>query len=125
MVEVHRNVVGVSGIVDEGEPLDDVALNGVGQIVDGIGAVGQAEVDDGRGLGVGCRIRPEQIGCVEIVVCPERRERGQVRKQLGVKGGEQVKGLAAWSQTAAFWARIGRADDSAGGPLRGFARRRW
>ena len=50
MIEVDRHIVRVRGIVDESEPLDDVALDGVGDIVHGVGAVGEAEVDDGRGV---------------------------------------------------------------------------
>jgi hypothetical protein len=53
MVEVDRHIVGVRGIGDEHEPLDDVALDGVGEIVHGVGAVGEAEVDDGRGRASG------------------------------------------------------------------------
>ncbi len=49
MIEVDGHIVRVRGIVDESEPLDDVALDGVGDIVHGVGAVGETEVDDRRG----------------------------------------------------------------------------
>jgi hypothetical protein len=49
MIEVNGHIVRMRGIVDESEPLDDVALDGVGDVVHGVGAVGEAEVDDGRG----------------------------------------------------------------------------
>ena len=54
MIEVDgHSRRGVSGSLTSVEPLDDVALDGVGQIVHGVGAVGEAEVDDGRGARVG------------------------------------------------------------------------
>ena len=95
MVEVDGHSVRVRGIVHEREPLDDVALDGVGDVVDGVGAVGEAEVDDGRGARarIGSRIAPEEIGGVEIVVSPERRERRQERRKLGMKWREQIESL--------------------------------
>ena len=93
MVEVYGHIVRTRGIVDESEPLDDVALDGVGQIVHGVGAVGEAEVDDGRGVRVVRLIAPEEIGGVQVVVGPERGECGEKRRKLGVKGREEVEGL--------------------------------
>ncbi len=57
----------------ETEPVDDVALDGLGKIVNGVGAVGEAEVDDGRGAGGGIA-GPEHVGGVEIVMRPEGRQ---------------------------------------------------
>ena len=49
-------------------------------------AVARAHVGSGP-------IAPEKIGGVQIVVGPERRERGQQRRKLGVKGREEFEGL--------------------------------
>ena len=65
----------------------------MGQVVHGVGAVGEAEVDDGRGARAGRLIAPEKIGGVEVVVGPERREGGKERRKLGVKGREEVDRL--------------------------------
>jgi hypothetical protein len=70
MIEVQGHVFRVCGIVNEHEPLHDVALDGVGKVVYGIGPVGEAEIDDCRGLCVVSRIGPKEIRCVQIVVGP-------------------------------------------------------
>ena len=74
MVEVNWHVIGMTRIVHQDQPLDDVALDGVRQIVNGVGAVGKAEVDDGRGapedIGAGTCIAPEEIRCVKVIVRP-------------------------------------------------------
>ena len=41
----------------------------------------------------GVSIAPEKIGGVQVVVGPERRERGKERRKFGVKGREEVEGL--------------------------------
>ena len=96
VVEMDGHVVRVRRIVDEGEPLDDVALDGVGDVVHRVGAVGEAEVDDGGDVGgevgAGPRIAPEKVGSVEVVVCPKRGESGQERRELSVKGREDFEG---------------------------------
>ena len=74
------------------EPVDDVSLDGLGEIVDGVGAVGEAEVDDCRGTWVGIA-GPENVGGVEIVVGPRGRECAQMRAKLVVERFEQRKGL--------------------------------
>ena len=38
-------------------------------------------------------IAPEEIGGVQVVVGPERRERGKERRKFGMKGREEVEGL--------------------------------
>jgi hypothetical protein len=47
----------------ETEPVDDVAFNGLSQVVNGVGAVGESKVDECRGAGDGF-VGPEDIGGV-------------------------------------------------------------
>ncbi len=65
---------GWAGSCDESEPLDDVALDGMGDVVHGVGAASEAEVDDGSDGGGDrpWRIAPEEVGSMEVVVCPKR-----------------------------------------------------
>ena len=74
VIEVDGDAVAGGGIVHEDEPFDDVAFDGVSEIVDGAGAVGEAEVDDGEGAGVWDVAAPEEVGGVEVVVGPEGSE---------------------------------------------------
>jgi len=91
VIEMNWDAFAGKGIVHEGEPFDDVAFDAVGEVVYGVGAVGEAEVDDGAGAGVGARVAPEEIGGVQIVVGPERGERGEQRMEFGVEGGEELE----------------------------------
>ena len=93
VVDVDRNTVGVVGIGDEGEPLDDVALDGLGQVVHRVGSVGEAEVDDGCGMRVRGVAAPEKVRGVEIVVGPERGRAGRAGQELGVEGREEIESL--------------------------------
>ncbi len=61
VIEVDGHCLGMGGIIDEHEPLDDVALDGVSDIVDGVGQVGESEVDDGSGARGWSRVAPEKI----------------------------------------------------------------
>jgi hypothetical protein len=65
------------GIVDEDEPLDDVALDGVGESWTALvrSARPKSMMAVARALEV--RIAPEKIGGVEVVVGPERRSAGR------------------------------------------------
>ena len=71
--EVDEGAGGLGWLVDA-EPLDDVALDGGGQVVEGAGAVGEAEVDDGGDLGLGAGGGPGEVGGVCVVVGPEGGE---------------------------------------------------
>ena len=59
VIEVNGDAVASGGIVHQDEPFDNVAFDGVCEIVDGVGAVGETEIDDGCGAGVRewCRSR--------------------------------------------------------------------
>ena len=97
MIEVYGHIVGAQRIADQRKPLHDVALDGLSDIVHGVGAVGKAEVDNGRGVRVlipdrAC-VAPKKIGGVQVVVGPERCERGEMRRKLGVKGREKLESL--------------------------------
>ncbi len=121
MVEMDSR--GLFWVLDECQPLHDVALDGVGQVVDGVGAVGEAEVDDGGGAARRGRIAPEKIGGVKIVVGPERGERGQERRKLGVKWSEEIEGLMRRRRERlcdeqAMGGRRGNAPSAAAGILR-------
>ncbi len=70
MIEMNRHIFGVRGVLHQVDPADNVALNGLGQIVHGIAAVGKAEVDDRDGLRLRARIAPQQVGAVQVVVRP-------------------------------------------------------
>ena len=59
MVEMHGHILRVCRIFHERKPLHDVALDGVRQIVYGVGAVGESEVDDRRGPRIGAVVAPE------------------------------------------------------------------
>ena len=83
----------------ESEPVDDIALDGLGEIVNGVGAVGEAEVNDCRGTWVGIA-GPENVGGVEIVVGPRGRECAQMRAKLVVERFEQRKGLLGVTSAA-------------------------
>ena len=74
VIEVNGNAFARGGIVHEDQPLDNVAFDGVGEIVDGVGAIGEAEVDDGGGAGGSGGVTPEEVGGVEVVVGPEGSE---------------------------------------------------
>jgi len=80
------------GAGSEGKPVDDVALDGLGEVVDCVGAVGEAEVDDCRSAGFGLA-GPEDVGGVEIVVRPQRRDCAQMGAQLPMEGLEQGDGM--------------------------------
>jgi hypothetical protein len=69
----------------ESEPVDDVALDGLGEIVNGFGEVGEAEVDDGCGAGVGVA-GPENVRGVEIVVRPQGRKLAKMEAEFLVEG---------------------------------------
>jgi len=74
VIEMNGKALACQGFIHEGEPFDDVAFDAVGEVVYGVGAVGEAEVDDGVGAGVGAWVAPEEIGGVEVVVGPEMWE---------------------------------------------------
>jgi len=61
MIEVHGNRLWMILIFAQLKPLHDIALDGVGNVVHGIGAVGEAKVDDGRDLGLVAVAVPEKI----------------------------------------------------------------
>lgn len=63
--------------------------------MDSVGAVSEAEVDDGGGVCVGAGGGPEEVGGVEVVVGPEGGEGGEKRLQLGMKGCEEFEGVGA------------------------------
>src|SRR5580698_287586 len=90
MIEVDGHGLRVSGIIDKREPLNDVAL-------DGVGLVRESEVDDGGGTRGWSRVAPEKIGSMEIVVGPERRECGEERSEFRVKRREKVESLIGTS----------------------------
>ena len=77
MIEMDWAHVRMCGIVHEHKPLDNVALDGIGQVVNGIGAVCQAEVDDRCRLCTLALRRSRKIRGMKIVVRPERRKRGK------------------------------------------------
>jgi len=62
-------------IAIERQPTYAIALNCDGKIVYGIRAIGETEVDDGSHFSIVGIARPEQVRCMEIVVCPKRRQR--------------------------------------------------
>ncbi len=95
VVQVDRDIFAVFGVAHEDEPFDDVAFDGLGDIVDGVGAVGESEIDDGGGAGARAGVAPEEIGGVQVVVCPERMERGQERLKFLMEGREQIERLFA------------------------------
>jgi len=74
MIEVDGDTIAGIRVVHQDEPFDDVALDGVGEIVDGAGAVGETEVDHRSSMRCGGGVAPEEIGGVKIVVRPERSE---------------------------------------------------
>ena len=75
----------VAGLVGELEPFDAVALDGEGEIVDGGGAVGEAEIEDVGDVRGGALVAPEQVGGVPVVMGPERGEAGGVGVEAGVE----------------------------------------
>ena len=79
------------------------------QIVNRIGAVGEAEIDNRRGLRIFACIAPEQIRRVQVVVRPQRRERWQQRPKLRMKRRQQFKRLFAAGSHAACSVNAGRA----------------
>jgi hypothetical protein len=111
MIECTGTFLRVCRIFDQRKPLHDVALDGVGKIVHGIGAVGEAKVDDRRGLRIVACIAPKQIRSMQIVVRPQRLQRGKQRLQLRMKRRKQfqrlVRGVRA--PKIAFAANAGRA----------------
>ena len=86
MVRVHGDARGVLRIIDEHEPLHHAALDGVSEIMHSVGAVAQAKVDHRGGVGIGRRPAPEQVGWVQVIVGPQRRQLGEERQKLGMKG---------------------------------------
>ncbi len=77
MVEVDWNLLRLAGVLREYEPLDNAALDGMSEIVHGVGAVCEAEVDDcGYRCPRGC-VAPEEVGWVQIVVRPQGWQCGQ------------------------------------------------
>jgi hypothetical protein len=76
------------------EPVDDIALDGLCQIVDGVGTIGEAKVDDRRGARVGF-IGPENVGGMKIVVGPQGLKCAQMRAELLVERLEQFERLAS------------------------------
>ena len=60
------HIVGVRRIVDQREPSDDVALDGIGDVVDGVRAIGEAEVNDCGSpsglIGIGAGVGEEGVG---------------------------------------------------------------
>ena len=61
VVKMYANGLAVSGCWDEIEPLDDVAFDGMGKVMNGGGAVGKAKVNDGGGAGAIAPVGPEEI----------------------------------------------------------------
>src|SRR5580692_10203173 len=50
MIKVHGDALGMPRVFHQEKPFHEVALDGLGQIVDRVGTVGEAEVDNLRGL---------------------------------------------------------------------------
>ena len=95
VVKVDGNVVATVRILRQYEPLHDVALDRLGDVVDGVGAVRQSEVDHGGGVRVRGGVAPEEVRGMKIIVGPQWIECRLQRLQLIVKGREQVEGDVA------------------------------
>ena len=80
------------GILHQCEPLDDVAFDGMRDIVHRVGAIANPKSMTEVACACGLGVAPEEVGGMQIVVCPERLKRRQQRHQLSVKGSEQVEG---------------------------------
>ncbi len=83
MIEMHGNIVGLRRVIHEEEPLHNVALNGVRNVVHGVRAVGETEVDDGGGARVGAGHRS--------------RKRLEACRSLWVQSGARLLGRTATS----------------------------
>ena len=69
MIEMHGHVVRMRRVVHQRKPFHDVALDGVCEVVHCIGAVGQAEVNDGGGLRVvACSSQKRLDACKSLCV---------------------------------------------------------
>ena len=91
MIEVHRHRVGLIGILNQNQPLHDVSLDGMRQIVHRVGTIRQSKVDDRCRTRVVARIAPQKIRRMQIVVRPQRSEFREQRRQLRVKGSQQFQ----------------------------------
>ena len=90
-------------IVHQRQPPYDIALNGVRQIVHGIGLVGKPKVDHGDGFSICASIAPHQIRRMPIVVSPQWRQGGQQRQELRMKWlQERERFIAAFACSQIF-----------------------
>ena len=122
---MNRDIFAMLGVIYQRQPLHDVAFDGVGEIVDGIGPVGQAKVDDCGRMCVRARFAPEKVGGVQIVVRPEWPERGQQRLEFVMKGREQIERLVAIAAGLVQFSKAVERRDIAPVLLADLARRRW
>ena len=82
VIVVDGNIRRPRAIVDQHQPLDNAAFDGMSKVMHRVCPVAQAEIDNCRRLRIYAGATPEQVRRMEIVVCPQGREVRQVRGQL-------------------------------------------
>src|SRR5260370_13608037 len=72
------------------QPLHATALDGRGDVMNGVGAIGETDVENRGHLCFRRRTAPKQVRPMKVVVRPERLKHTEERTQPGMQGQERV-----------------------------------